>query len=101
MEYVLTIIAILCTLVAISICYYQSVKKKIEEEALDAINKAEDTDKTGEEKMREAVATVYGMIPIIAKPFINEKVIEAIIQSIFNKVEEYAKKQVEKKQEQI
>lgn len=96
MEYVLTILSIICTVVAVVISYYQFIKQKIEREAIDAINKAEDLDKIGAEKMKEAVKTVYAVIPAIAKPFVSEVLVETIIQSVFDKVEEYARKQLNK-----
>lgn len=92
-ELILSIVSCLFTLVAIVISYYFAVRKKIEQEALNAVNKAEDTDKLGEEKMQDAVETVYDIIPAVAKPFISKKLVETIIQSVFDKVEEYARKQ--------
>lgn len=96
MEIVATIISVVCTILAVIAGYYIYIRKKIEEEALNAINKAEDTDKIGEEKMKEAVETVYSVIPTVAKPFISKQIIETIVQGIFDKVEEYARKQVSK-----
>lgn len=92
-ELILSIVSCLFTLAAIIISYYLAIRKKIEQEALNAINKAEDTDKLGEEKMQDAVEIVYDIIPAVAKPFISKKLIETIIQSVFDKVEEYARKQ--------
>jgi len=96
MEYILTALSIICTLIAIVLGYYQFIKKKIEQDALDAINKAEDTDKIGEEKLKDAVETVYSLLPVVAKPFISEKLLEVVIQQVFDKVEEYAQKQLNK-----
>ena len=95
-ELILSIVSCLFTLAAIVISYYLAIRKKIEQEALNAINKAEGTDKIGEEKMQDAVEIVYDIIPAVAKPFISKKLIETIIQSVFDKVEEYARKQVNK-----
>lgn len=95
-ESILTIIYCICTIGAVIVGYYQYIKKRISQEALDAINKAEDSDKIGKEKMAEAVETVYSLIPVVARPFVSEKLIETIIQGVFDKVEEYARKQVEK-----
>lgn len=92
-ELILSIVSCLFTLAAIILSYYLAIRKKIEQEALNAINKAEDTDKIGEEKMQDAVEIVYDIIPAVAKPFISKKLIETIIQSVFDKVEEYARKQ--------
>lgn len=95
-ELILTIVSGVVTVLSVVLGYYQYIKKKIEQEALNAINKAEDTDKIGAEKMRDAVKTVYELIPGVAKPFISEKLVEMIIQNVFDKVEEYAHKQLEK-----
>lgn len=95
-ELILSVVSCLATLIAIVTGYYIAIRKKIEQEALNAINKAEDTNKIGEEKMKDAVETVYSIIPAVAKPFISEKLIETIIQGVFDKVEEYARKQVAK-----
>lgn len=95
-ELILTILSSVLTLVVIIIGYYQHIKKRLEQEALNAINKAEETDKIGAEKMQDAIKMVYDMIPAIARPFISEKMIEVVIQGVFDKVEEYAKKQIEK-----
>lgn len=96
-EYILSAIAILGAAIAIVISYYQYIRKRIEEEALDAINKSEDTDLIGEQKLQNAVEIVYALLPVIAKPFISEKLIEMVIQQVFDKVEEYAQKQIDKK----
>ena len=96
-ELILTIVSGVVTVLSVVLGYYQYIKKKIEQEALNAINKAEDTDKIGAEKMRDAVKTVYELIPSVAKPFVSEKLIETVIQGVFDKVEEYARKQVSKK----
>ena len=93
LEYILTGVSILCTLVAVSISYYIYYKKKIETVAIDAINRAEDTDLKGHEKLQHAVEDVSAMIPAVLRPFINDAVIETIIQTIFDKIEEYCAKQ--------
>ena len=95
-EYLLIVLSILCTIVAAVISYYLYIKKLIESNALDAINKAEDTDLIAGEKMVEAVNTIYGMLPTVIRPFISKVLIETVLQGVFNKVEEYAKKQIDK-----
>ena len=96
-QLILTIVSSLITVAAAIIGYYHHIKKRLEEEALNAINKAEETDKVGAEKMQDAIEMVYDMIPTVAKPFISEKMVEMVIQTVFDKVEDYAKKQLEKK----
>ena len=96
-ELILTIMSSVLTVVATILGYYQHIKKRLEQEALNAINKAEETDKIGAEKMQDAIKRVYDIIPAVARPFISEKMVELIIQGVFDKVEDYARKQIEKK----
>ncbi|MBQ8538673.1 MAG: hypothetical protein IJ433_03380 [Ruminococcus sp.] len=95
-ELILTIASSVLTIVVTVIGYYQHIKKRLEQEALDAINIAEETDKIGAEKMQDAIKMVKDMIPAVAKPFISDKLIETVIQGVFDKVEDYARKQLEK-----
>ena len=78
--------------------YYLAIKNKIEEVAKDAINAAEDLDKIGAEKMQIAVEQVYAVIPAIVKPAFPKDFIEQIIQEVFDKMTEFAEKQVAKEQ---
>lgn len=96
-ELILTIVSSIIAVAAAILGYYQHIKKRIEQEALDAINKAEETDKIGAEKMQDAIKMVYDMIPDVARPFISEEMVELVIQRVFDKVEDYARKQIEKK----
>ena len=95
-EIIVTIVSIVCTIVSILCGYYIYIRKKIEQEALDAINKAEDTDKIGKEKMAEAVETIYNILPACVRPFISKDMIELVVQGVFDKMEEYVRKQVKK-----
>ena len=95
-EIIITIVSIICTIVSILCGYYIYIRKKIEQEALNAINKAEDTDKIGKEKMAEAVETIYNILPACVRPFISKDMIELVVQGVFDKMEEYVRKQVKK-----
>ena len=95
-EIILVILSILCSGVAIFISYYLSVKKMIESSVVDAINMAEELDAMGAEKMAAAVETIYELVPVIVKPFISRQMIEVIVQTSFDKIEEYALKQIKK-----
>jgi hypothetical protein len=78
--------------------YYLAIRNKIEQAAKDAINIAEDLDKIGAEKMQVAVEQVYAIIPAIVKPVFPKDFIEQIIQEVFDKMTEFAEKQVAKEQ---
>ena len=97
-DVVLTILAGACTLLAAFIGYYLYIKRIIESEVPDAINGAEDTGKPGAEKFQEAVDTVYSVIPAVIRPFITRTLIETLVQEVFDKMEEYARKQLNKDQ---
>ena len=95
-EAVLTVAASVCTLLAMFISYYLNIKRKVEAEVPGAINGAEDTGMSGVEKFNEAVSTVYALIPIVVRPFITKQLVEALVQEVFDKMEDYARKQVKK-----
>ncbi len=95
-EIIISIVSIVCTIVSILCGYYIYIRKKIEQEALNAINKAEDTGKVGKEKMAEAVETIYNILPAFVRPFISKDMIEIVVQGVFDKMEEYVRKQVKK-----
>lgn len=91
---IISIVMTLCGLAGAIVAYYFHVRKKIENSALDAINKAEDMDAVGKEKFDEAVSIVMGVIPAVAKPFISKALVEKVVQKVFDKVAEFAAKQV-------
>lgn len=95
-ELLLTILAGLCTVVALFANYYLHIRKKIEAEIMGAINDAEDTGMSGAEKFNEAVDTIYSLIPAAVRPFITKDLVGVLVQSAFDKMEEYARKQLEK-----
>lgn len=101
-EIIITIITTVLAIAGAIAAYYIHIRKKIEDVALDAINTVENMDAVGKEKFDEAVNIVMGVIPVVAKPFIPRSVVEVVVQKIFDKVAEFAKKQVtEDKAEEI
>ncbi len=95
-----TILNALLTLIVVALIllsYYFYIKAKIHAATEDAVNNAEQDDKTAKEKMSLAVEQIYSIVPLAFKPFLTKKKIEAVIQRAFDKIEEYAKKQAEKK----
>ena len=93
-ETILSIVMTVLTVVVTVISYYLSVKKLIQEEALKAINIAEELDLIGEEKMAVAVESVYSVLPAPAKAFISKAMIQVTVQAVFDQVKEFAEKQV-------
>ena len=83
--------------VALCVGYYFYVKSKINAAVSGSINDAEKSEINGEAKKAEAVAQLSAIVPAVLKPFISEKMIDAIVQAAFDKIEAYAKKQNKKK----
>ena len=82
----------LFTLGAASI-YYQTntkiscyVAKLIDE----AEHVYEDVSKSGGEKFEWVVTALYSMVPAVLKPFITRQVLENLVQSTFDAMEQYA-----------
>lgn len=96
MEYVFTIIFAVLAVAGVFLSYYFHVKAKIYAETESAVNNAEQDDKTAAEKMELAVSQIYSIVPAVLKPFFSKNVIEGIVQAAFDKIEEYAEKQVKK-----
>ena len=90
---VLIVLAILSTLIG----YYFKIKEKISKEINGLINNAEDREYIEEDKMQSVVDNLYKLVPAPYKGILNKNVLEKMVQMAFDKIEEYAKKQVNKK----
>ena len=79
---------------------YFKEKTKLVEHAKYAINSAEKQyelyTKAGGEKFKYACSILASITPTFLKPFITQALIEQIVQSAFNGMEAYAKKQLDK-----
>lgn len=76
--------------------YYFSTKTKLMKAAAGAINNAEQDDKTGEEKMAIAIEQIYALVPVALRPFFTKHVVEGLVQAAFDKIDDFAEKQVKK-----
>lgn len=94
---ILNIVMTILIIVSIVIGYYFNVKQRL----LDAINgkidEAEGNLIDGKEKMEYVVTELYRLIPIPYRSIFNKSFIEKLVQKAFDKIEDYAKKQVNKK----
>lgn len=77
--------------------YYFYVRAKLERAAVGAVESAERDDMNGAQKLKEATALISALVPAAFKPFISTRTVERIVQAAFDKIEAYAKKQVNKK----
>lgn len=89
---ILGIIAVIASFVG----WYFYIKGKAYKAAEGAVDNAEQDGKTGAEKLEIATDQVYAIIPVVLKPFITKEIVRGIVQAAFDKIESYAKKQVEK-----
>lgn len=94
---VLNIILAVLSVALLLVSGWIGIKKKIQLEAENAINDAEDTELVGAEKMERAIDSVLAALPVPAQLFVTRDVIETVIQATFDGMEIYAKRQLEKK----
>lgn len=92
-ETILSIVFALLTVALVLYNHYVSIRKKIEGSVLTEINNAEDMDLTGEEKKAYVVETLYKIVPTYYKRIIKKDFIELLVQTTFDEVESFAKKQ--------
>lgn len=95
-ETIFNVVFALLAVFFICLSYYFYIRAKINATTEDAVNNAEQDDKTAAEKMSLAVEQIYGIVPIALKPFITKKTIQAIVQKAFDSIEAYAEKQKKK-----
>ena len=96
-SHIIDIVLSILTVIMIFVGYYFYIKAKLHKAATEAINDAEQTEKDGEEKLKDAVEQVYALVPVILKPIFNKELLTYMIQDAFDKIEAYAKKQQNKK----
>lgn len=54
----------------------------------------EDATKAGGEKFEWVVTALYSMVPALLKPFITRQVLESLVQSTFDAMQQYAATQI-------
>lgn len=93
---IFNIVWIAITLGVVLVSYYFAVKRKIEAKSEQAINEAEELKKSGQEKMKSAIASVKETIPAFIRPLFSDEKIEVILQRVFDEMEKFARKQTKK-----
>lgn len=94
---ILNIALIALTVLSTLVGYYFKIKEKISKEINGLINNAEDGESIGSDKMQSVVDNLYKLVPVAYRGILNKNVLEKMVQMAFDKIEEYAKKQVNKK----
>lgn len=83
----------LLALIATFISYFCYVKSKLINSVPGTIDDVEVDGKVGAEKFEEAVNIIMERIPAILKPFIKRSYVEMLVQQVFDKIKDFAKKQ--------
>lgn len=93
---ILNIVLIVLTIISTLVGYYYQIKNKISKEINNFINDAEDGESLGVDKMNTVVDNLYKLVPVAYRGILNKSVLEKMVQLAFDKIEEYAKKQLNK-----
>jgi len=96
-EYIITLIFGILFIVGTLLAYYFHIKEKIIKQINGEIDKAEDLEVKGPEKMAEVVLQLKQMIPVMFRPFITDKLLESLVQMAFDGITSFAEKQAKKK----
>lgn len=73
--------------------YYFYIKSEVYRKTEDAVNNAEAEGTVGKEKLKAATEQLYAVVPALLKPFFSREQVEHAVQTAFEKIEEYAKRQ--------
>ena len=95
-EMILNIVLTVLSVALAFLSYYLDIKRKLVEHANGEISNAEDTDKKNAEKMAFVVEQLKKVVPKAMRFLFTDKAIEKIVQTAFDKIEEYAQKQNKK-----
>ena len=95
-EYIISLVFGILFIIGTLLSYFFYIKEKIIKQINGEIDKAEDLDVKGSEKMAEVVSQLKQIIPAIFKPFITDKLLESLVQLAFDGIESYAEKQAKK-----
>lgn len=96
LKIILNILVAVAAVVLAFVGYYFYVKNKIQAALNGEINDEENSEAKAEAKRQEVVERLQALVPAVLKPFLTQKVLTALVQAAFDKIEEYAAKQVAK-----
>lgn len=95
-EIIINIVLGILSAVLAGVTFYFDTKNKIQAKVNGEINAAEDIAKLGEEKLAYVVSQLKAIVPKALRFIFTDKVIGSIVQKAFDKIEDYAQKQVDK-----
>ena len=94
---ILSIVMTVLTIVTSLLGYYFNIKQKLLDAVNGKIDEAEIDDLNGEQKMLYVVNELYKLVPLAYRSIFNKEFIEKLVQRAFDKIDNYAEKQVNKK----
>ena len=94
---ILNIILVVLGVIITFVTYYFKIKNKLQDAVNGSINDAEQEGVSGEDKMNQVVNDLYSLVPIAYRTIFTKDFIQKLVQKAFDKIEEYANKQVNKK----
>lgn len=95
-ELILSIVMTILTIVSTIVGYYFKIKERLIKEATSKIEEAEKEGVNGLEKMTFVVDELYALVPAPYRAIFNKELIKNLVQMLFDKIEAYAEKQVNK-----
>lgn len=101
LEIILTAVFAILTIAGSLVSYYFYIKSKITKAIADEVDNAEIDEAEGPAKKAEVIAQLQKLIPAVLKPFITYSMLDALVQTVFDGIERYAKKQIDKKKENV
>jgi len=75
---------------------YFKTNAKFKDKIAALVNYAESQFDKGADKRQYVIDTIFNIVPVALKPIINKTIIGMMVQSTFDSIEEYAKKQLDK-----
>lgn len=96
-EIILNVLLAIAVIVLAFAGYYFYVRNKIQAALNGEISDEENSKAKAEAKRQEVVQRLQALVPGVLRPFLTQKVLTALVQAAFDKIEEYAEKQAIKK----
>lgn len=96
LQIVINVVLAIAAVVLAFVGYYFYVKNKILATLNGEISDEENSKAKAEAKRQEVVERLQALVPAVLRPFLTQKVLTALVQAAFDKIEEYAAKQAAK-----
>lgn len=75
---------------------YFKTNSKFKDKIAALVNYAESKFDDNEKKKQYVIDTIYDIVPVVLKPILNKTIIGMMVQSTFDSIKEYTRKQLDK-----